>query len=122
MEKKLNKELLRNIMLFHFDQGYTPKDSYEIINLVYGPRSSGGGEKAVSLETVSNWFKRYQDGDRSTTDKPRIGRKIKISDEQILDAINENGASMTLKELSSQVNYSKSSLSRRLKRLNKKQK
>ncbi|KXN69145.1 hypothetical protein CONCODRAFT_71712 [Conidiobolus coronatus NRRL 28638] len=106
-------------MLFHFDQGYTPRDSYEIINLVYGPGSEEGGEVAVTLRTVVKWFKRYQAGDRSTDDKPRIGRTTRVTDDQILDALKDNENSVTLKELSQQVNLSISSLSIRLKKIRK---
>lgn len=76
------KAHLREVILFHFNEGLSVTASTQKICAVYGAET-------VSERTVRRWHERFRDGDTHVEDKPRSGRPS-VDTEPILDIVNAN--------------------------------
>lgn len=70
----------RHCLLFMFDEGLSAAAAHRRLMLVY-PQLS------VSNRAVSEWFARFERGDRDVSDKQRSGRQSTINDQALLQLV-----------------------------------
>ena len=58
-----NHILIRNVLLFYFDQNKTAADAFRDLNETYG-------EGTISRRQCFEWFARFREGDRSPANSP----------------------------------------------------
>lgn len=104
----------RHVLLYHFDQGKNAAEACRLLVETYG-------EFAPSESTCRAWFQRFKSGDCDVEDKERSGRPKKFEDTE-LQALLDEDAAQTLKQLSHALGVSISTVSDRLHAMGKIQK
>ena len=93
-----NHILIRNVLLFYFDQNKSPADAFRDLNETYG-------DGTISRAQCFQWFARFKEGDRSLEDKKGRGRPSDFDDQALLDAVEED-QSLTTRMLAEEFNIS----------------
>uniref|UniRef100_A0A6P6XYY2 Histone-lysine N-methyltransferase SETMAR-like n=1 Tax=Dermatophagoides pteronyssinus TaxID=6956 RepID=A0A6P6XYY2_DERPT len=104
-------EQLRFLMLYWFRvHGNATRATSEINDVFPG---------AVTIRTCQRWFQRFKSGDLSLEDKPRTGRPQEVSNDDLLEVVEENPR-VTTDELAIMFDCSNSTIFEHLKSLGKK--
>ena len=77
-----NHILIRNVLLFYFDQNKSAADAFRDLNETYG-------DGTISRAQCFQWFARFKEGVRSLEDKKGRGRPSDFDDQALLDAVEE---------------------------------
>lgn len=77
---EINKEKIRYILQYHYDQGDTAEQATKKICAVYGPNT-------VSYATAKRWFKRFRSGNMNVEDEARSGRPAIGCDDKIMELV-----------------------------------
>uniref|UniRef100_A0A914ED37 Mos1 transposase HTH domain-containing protein n=1 Tax=Acrobeloides nanus TaxID=290746 RepID=A0A914ED37_9BILA len=77
-----NHILIRNILLFYFDQNKSDADAFRDLNVIYG-------DGTISRAQCFQWFARFKEGDRSLEDKK--------DNQDLLNAVEEDQSLTTRK-------------------------
>jgi transcriptional antiterminator len=104
VKKVINQDLKRL-----FEEGKTESEAFDVLSKTYSSHE-------ISLKIVTVWFKKLSSGEQHKGNK-KIGRKLKFTDEYLINLINENPQS-NITELSILANTSRNTISRRLKQIN----
>ncbi|KAE9551230.1 hypothetical protein FO519_005563 [Halicephalobus sp. NKZ332] len=78
----INKEQLRAIIYFEWRKGTSTRSAANNIKTAFG-------EELVSHATVSDWYRRFENGETSFKDRPRPGRPSMINDAELVRHIKE---------------------------------
>lgn len=105
------KFTLRAVIRFLWKKGLGPKATTDEICAVEG-------DGIVSLKTVKNWFKRFNDGNMSLDDQPRSGRPTMVDSDVVRQAVEANPCTST-RRLSIDLRTSNATIHRKLKELGK---
>lgn len=108
------KIAIRGLMRHYWKKGLNPTSTTKII-------CEFEGDNTVKRSTVSDWFKRFNSGDTSLTDKPRSGRPS-VLDEDDLQLAMESHPDASTRELSTLLGSSKDTIHRNLLKLGYKNK
>lgn len=109
-----NKEHLRHVLIFLFNQKKKAAEAHRILVETYGVHT-------LSADTCERWFKRFRSGDFDVSDKERENRPKKFEDTE-LQALLDEDATQTQEMLAEQLNVSRVAISKRLKAMQKIQK
>ncbi|CAK9834554.1 Histone-lysine N-methyltransferase SETMAR [Anthophora retusa] len=99
---EVNKEKIRYILQFCFDQGKNAAQAAKIVNEVYGPDT-------VTENNAQFWFRRFRSGNFDVKDAPRSGRPVTVNVDKIAEKVNEN-RHMTSVEIAKELNISHTSV------------
>ena len=87
---------LRHCMLYEFKKGSSASEAARNICNVYG-------NKALSVRKCQRWFTQFRSGNLNLRDSPRSGRPASISNQALLNVIEEN-PKLTAREIAQQLN------------------
>nr|KAF6387599.1 hypothetical protein mMyoMyo1_008077 [Myotis myotis] len=105
------KEHLQEILIHYFILKKSAAESYGILQEAYG-------EYAPSQDTCEHWFKRFKRDDFSVKDKECPGQLKKFEDQQ-LQALLDEAACQTKKQLAERLNIAQQTISNRLQAMGK---
>lgn len=108
-----NKEHLRHVLIFLFNQKKKAAEAHRILVETYSADT-------LSVDTCERWFKRFR-SDFDVSDKERENRPKKFEDIELQTLLDED-ATQTQKMLAEQLNVSRVAISKRLKAMGKIQK
>lgn len=108
------KEHLREVLLHYFILKKTAAETFRILLEAYG-------EHRPSETTCRDWFRRFKNGDFDVKDKERSGPPKKLQDDE-LQALLDEDATQTQKQLAYALNVDHSTISIRLHAMGKIQK
>ncbi|KAF7493631.1 Histone-lysine N-methyltransferase SETMAR [Sarcoptes scabiei] len=77
---EMNKQKLRYILQYHFDQGDKAVVATRKICETYGP-------KTISNATTKRWFQRFRSGGKEVKDEPRSGRPVITDYDRIVEFV-----------------------------------
>jgi len=80
MKKALNREQIRLLIHFQWVSGVFYADAWRAISNAYGT-------KTVGRQTVSDWYKKFENEGMQLKDKKHTGRPRKIDRKAILQTI-----------------------------------
>lgn len=103
---RAKKQHLREVLLFFFNSKKSAAESYRLLLEVYG-------ESSPSIKTCEYWFRRFKSGDFDVEDKERAGAPKKLDDAALQALLDEN-ACQTQKELAMELNVDRATISRHL--------
>ena len=101
-----DKLFFRGVLLFLFDTKKTAAEAHRLLLDTYG-------DQAPSRSSCFNWFQRFQSGDFDLKDKERPGQPKKFEDAELQALLDEN-AVQTQKELALELNVDRATISRHL--------
>lgn len=107
----MDKRTVRNLLLYEFKCGRTPKQTAENINLTED-------KKVIGARTVKRWFDKFREGDLSLKDKKRTGRPNLVSKERLSNII-QKSPNATCNYLATEFGVSRSTIQKALKQLGK---
>ena len=105
------KDHLREVLLHDFVLKKSAAESYRILQEAYG-------EHAPSQDTCERWFKRFKSDDFDVKDKEHPGQPKKFENQQ-LQALLEEDACQTQKQLAERLNVTQPTISDRLQAMGK---
>lgn len=103
--------LLRGALLLLFDMKKTAAEAHRMLSDTYD-------EQAPSERSCRDWFKRFKNGDFDMKDKPRPGQPRKVEDADLQELLDEN-PDQTTNELATELNVTRSTISRHLNKIRK---
>jgi transcriptional antiterminator len=103
------KKIIKQDLLKLFDEGKSEAEAFDEISKTHTSSS-------VSLKAIGNWFEKFSSGE-SNIDSKKSGRKLKYTDEFLINLVNEN-PNMNMSELAKLTNTSTSNISNRLRKIN----
>lgn len=109
-----NKEHLRHVLLFLFNQKKNASESHRILVETYG-------DNVPTQDTCVRWFKRFKIGDFDLKDKERPGQPKKFEDAELQELLDEDAA-QTQQQLAEKLNVGRQTISDRLHAMGKIQK
>ncbi len=89
----MEKSKIHVVYEYEFRRGTTVSETARNVNAVFG-------EGSTTKTTVSNWWKKFRDGDFSLANEPRGRPKTKVDDDH-LRAVVESDPSQSTRELAS---------------------
>lgn len=101
-----DKLFFRGVLLFLFDTKQTAAEAHRLLLDTYG-------DQAPSRRSCFNWFQRFQSGDFDLKDKERPGQPKKFEYAELQALLDEN-AVQTQKELALELNVDRATISRHL--------
>ena len=107
---EINIHHLCAFMLYDFRSGLKPIDSHRLLFSAFGDNTA--------KSTVYDWFQRFKDGDESLEDQLRSGRPSKFDGVALRNLVESNPA-QSIRDLSSQLNSSSTTVYRHLKAMGK---
>uniref|UniRef100_A0A0N5BE79 HTH_48 domain-containing protein n=1 Tax=Strongyloides papillosus TaxID=174720 RepID=A0A0N5BE79_STREA len=107
----LSKRDIRAIMLYEFKRGTKAAKTTQQINETFG-------ENLVSVSTVKRWFRKFKEGNESLENEERGRPGCVIDDDELRKAVEANPHA-TVRALAENLNVSKSTISDRLKKIEK---
>lgn len=106
-----DKLFFRGVLLFLFDTKKNAAEAHQILLDTYG-------DQALSRRSCFSWFQRFQSGDFDLKDKERPGQPKKFEDAELQALLDENAA-QTQKELAMVLHVDQKTISNRLHALGK---
>ena len=97
---------LRAVFLYEYLQGHTSSEARRNLCTVLG-------EDIISLNTIKNWFKKFQEGSFDLNDKPRSGRPRSDIDGDISDEMKREPRA-SVRDISSSIGLSSTTTFRHL--------
>ena len=111
---KPNKEHLRHVMIFLFNQKKKASECHRILVETYG-------DLAPTVKTCERWFQSFKRGDFDVTDKKRENRPKKFEDVELQSLLDEDNT-QTQQMMAEQLNVTRQAISDRLRAMGKIQK
>lgn len=105
---EVNKEKIRYILQFFFDQRESAAQACEKICAVYGP-------DALSKTGAKQWFARFRSGNFDVKDAPRSGRPVIEKVEEMLEIVEQNRHVSTV-EIAKSLNINRQTVANHLKK------
>lgn len=103
------KQHLREVLIYHFNQGKTAAESYRLLSEIYP-------DHVPNEKTCRKWFARFKTGDFDVKDKERPGQQKKFEDAE-LEALLDQDPCQTQWELASSLGVDQKTVCNRLKKL-----
>lgn len=100
------KQHLREVLLFFFNSKKSAAESHRLISDTYG-------DHTLSISTCEYWFRHFKSGNFDVEDKERPGQPKKFEDAELQALLDEN-ACRTQKELAMELNVDRRTISVRL--------
>ena len=111
---KPNKEHVRHVLLFLFNQKKTASESRRILVETYG-------DNVLTQDAGVRWFRRFKSGDFDLKDKDRPGQPKKFQDAE-LQALLDEDDTQTQQQMAEKLNVGRQTISDRLHAMGKIQK
>ncbi len=112
---KMDKSEYRMIFLYEYKLGTKAAETARNINKAFG-------EESVPVRTVQRWFQRFQQGDEGLNDGKHTGRKRSLDDDTLVEVVEAAEPGTSVRKLAQDVGKTKSTISRHLRELAKKEK
>jgi DNA-binding Lrp family transcriptional regulator len=106
-----NKEIKKTLLKL-FEKGKSEAEAFVALS------KTQNSSKSISLKLVSNWFAKFRLEEGVVRNEKKSVSKLKISDEFIIDLVNNN-PELGIIELAELAGVSKSTISSRLRQINK---
>lgn len=103
---KLSRPTKRAFILQHFLQKRSPSEAHTKLN-----STLGAGH--FNLQTVKQWYKRFQRGDYTCKDMKKSGRPKQVSDQELISYIESHQTALSV-EIAQEFGYSVSTVHKRL--------
>ena len=109
-----NKEHLRHVLLFLFNQKKSASESRRILVETYG-------DNILTQDACVRWFRRFKSGDFDLKDKERPGQPKKFDDAE-LQALLDEDSTQTQQQMAERLNVGRRTICDRLHAMGKIQK